>query len=170
VTHAPGAPLADDLASRFAARFAALPHTPFQHFTLYVYGAMLRVATHASSHFGSAEAIQEHLPFLAAYLDELLAPAGDDHLDDVAMVWRHELETWERRSDRRLPLAELRRAAACRATFPQGARERARADRVGTADHTRVARARRGNRAGGPAILHEQDWRSRRRARGGGRH
>ena len=43
--------------------FAELIHSPHQHFTLYFYAAVLRVLDQASTHFGSAEAVNEKLPF-----------------------------------------------------------------------------------------------------------
>jgi len=99
---------ADDLARRFA----ALPHTPLQHFTLYLYGAVLRVAAHALSHFGTPDVVHERLPFLVGYLDELASLAGgDENFLKASACWRDGIDAWEKASERRLPLAELRKLA-----------------------------------------------------------
>jgi hypothetical protein len=91
---------------------AGLPHTPQQHFTLYFYGAVLRVAGQASLHFGSAEAANERLPFLAGYIDEIARHGLDGaSFDGAYRRWRDAIARWERASAARLPLAVLRSAA-----------------------------------------------------------
>ena len=93
--------------------FARLPHSPLQHFALYFYGALLRVAAHARGHFGSEEVARERLPFLFEYLEELevLGIRGDDSAS-ASTRWRDEVELWEQAAPCRLPLVALRRAAA----------------------------------------------------------
>lgn len=93
--------------------FARLPHSPLQHFALYFYGALLRVAAQARAHFGSAEVVRDRLPFLCEYLEELtLLGIGDDDITSASTRWREEVALWEQAAPCRLPLAELRRAAA----------------------------------------------------------
>jgi hypothetical protein len=92
--------------------FAALAHTPQQHFALYFYAALLRVIEQTTLHFGSAAAAHERFPFLAGYFNEIAAAGVDDSSFAVAsQKWQTALEVWERAAPIRLPLAALRGAA-----------------------------------------------------------
>jgi hypothetical protein len=92
--------------------FAGLAHTPRQHFTLYLYGALLRLLGQASLHFGSAASAIDALPFLAGYVNEL-AGCGLEGASfrDAHARWRDAIDAWERAAACRLPLAALREAA-----------------------------------------------------------
>lgn len=95
-----------------AALFDGLAHTPHQHFTLYFYAALLRVLEHSTAHFGSAEAADERLPFLAGYFEEIAARGLDSmSFADAHARWRAAIDAWERAAPARLPLTVLRHAA-----------------------------------------------------------
>ena len=95
-----------------AALFAGLAHTPHQHFTLYFYAALLRVLEHSTAHFGTADAADERLPFLAGYFEEMAARGLDSmSFADAHARWRAGIEAWERAAPARLPLTVLRHAA-----------------------------------------------------------
>ena len=84
--------------------FAALAHTPQQHFTLYFYAALLRVIEQTTLHFGSAAAAHERFPFLAGYFNEIAAAGvGDSSFAAASQQWHTALEGWEQASSIRLP-------------------------------------------------------------------
>ena len=92
--------------------FKEVPHTPQQHFTLYFYAAVLRLAAQASVHLGSAEQANERLPFLSAYLAQMSSTGLQGaSFADFFDAWIGALDDWEKRSPVRLPLASLRIAA-----------------------------------------------------------
>jgi ATPase family protein associated with various cellular activities (AAA) len=92
--------------------FGDVPHTPQQHFTLYFYAALLRLAAQVSAHFGSSAEAARQLPFLTAYLGEMnRCGLEGDSFGGSYRQWIDALEEWERRSRVRLPLASLRNAA-----------------------------------------------------------
>ena len=94
--------------------FAGLAHTPRQHFTLYFYAAVLRVAGQAARHFGSADAVGERLPFLAGYVDEIarqVASLEGASFEEAYARWCDAIDAWERSTPCRLPLVALRTAA-----------------------------------------------------------
>jgi hypothetical protein len=94
------------------ALFAGLAQTPQQHFTLYFYAAILRLVAQLNTHFGSPEAVNERLPFLAGYLNEIAARGLEGaSFAEAHRNWRDAIDIWERSSPRRLPLAALRAAA-----------------------------------------------------------
>ena len=91
---------------------AGLPHTPHQHFTLYFYAALLRLLDHVTFHFGSAEAANDRLPFLAGYFNEMAGRGLDGaSFGEAHALWRHAIDAWERDAPCRLPLVALRGAA-----------------------------------------------------------
>ena len=96
-----------------ASPFAALPHSPRQHFALYFHAAVLRVLDLVRAHFDSAEAAQEKFPFLSGYYEEMsglgLTAAS---FDEAHAWWRRATTTWEQDAPIRLPLASLASAAA----------------------------------------------------------
>jgi hypothetical protein len=95
--------------------FAALAHTPQQHFALYFYAALLRVIEQTTLHFGSAATAHERFPFLSGYFNEIAAAGLDDTSFDVAAQrWQTSIEAWEGHASIRLPLAALRDAAGLR--------------------------------------------------------
>jgi hypothetical protein len=95
--------------------FAALAHTPQQHFALHFYAALLRVIEQATLHFGGAAAAHERFPFLAGYFGEIAAAGLDDSSFALASKrWATAVEVWERAAAVRLPLAAVRTAAGLR--------------------------------------------------------
>jgi hypothetical protein len=79
--------------------FAELECTPWEHFKLHCYSAVLRLR-------GVLPGVEEELPFLHGYYDELDAVGLD------AAGWSRAVAEWERDARVRLPLASLREAAA----------------------------------------------------------
>jgi hypothetical protein len=95
--------------------FAALAHTPQQHFALYFYAALLRVIEQTTLHFGSAAAVHERFPFLSGYFNEIAAAGLDDgSFAQASERWHAAIAGWERSAPCRLPLAALRDAAGLR--------------------------------------------------------
>jgi hypothetical protein len=95
--------------------FAALTHTPRQHFALYFYAALLRVIEQATLHFGSADAAHDRFPFLGGYFNEIAAAGLDEtSFARASERWLASIDAWERAASIRLPLVALRHAADLR--------------------------------------------------------
>jgi hypothetical protein len=102
--------LSHGLHSRDAVTVANPEHSPHGHFTLYFYGAVLRLLAQAGSHFGTSEAAEERLPFLAGYLDEMAAHGLNGlSFGDAHARWHDRIDQWETACKSRLPLRELRK-------------------------------------------------------------
>ena len=91
------------------AKFAAVQHSPHQHFVLYFYAAILQLLEQARDHCGSAEAADERFPFLAGYFEELVANGLDGaSFHEASASWARAVAEWEECAPVALPLAVLR--------------------------------------------------------------
>jgi hypothetical protein len=89
------------------AAFTAPEDVRVAHFRLFFFSAVAEVLAHVDSTLSSRDAVDRQFPFLSAYRAELVAAGLPDRKSNL-----HAIETWERAQCTRLPLVELRRAAA----------------------------------------------------------
>ncbi|MCA1816453.1 MAG: ATP-binding protein [Acidobacteria bacterium] len=89
--------------------FDDLPRTPGEHFRLHFFAAVARVLEEAARAFGSLDAAQAELPFIAGYRSELTGCAAGGA--DARAWWRASARRWEMSARTHLPLRAIQRTA-----------------------------------------------------------